>query len=94
MYLATNVSISFSALNVSREMEPRCRVLLDVVNGHLADHDYFADEYSIADMMVIGRIGNFRFDFIELGDYPSLCGWRDRMMERPAVRKAAEMKIV
>lgn len=94
MYLATNVSIGFSALNVSREMEPRCRDLLDVVDGHLAGHDYFADEYSIADMMVIGRFGNFRFNFIDLGDYPNLCRWRDRLMERPAVRKAAEMKIV
>ena len=42
MYLATNVSISFSALNVTREMEPQCRKLLDVLNGHLADNGYFA----------------------------------------------------
>lgn len=94
MYLATNVSISFSALNVTREMEAQCRKLLDVVNGHLADHDYFAGEYSIADMMVIGRFGDFRFDYIDLSEYPNLCRWRDRMMERPAVRKAAEMNIL
>jgi len=93
-YLATNVSISFSALNVTREMADQCRTLLGEVNNHLANNDYFAGDYSIADMMVIGRFGDFRFDYIDLNDYPSLCRWRDRVMERAAVRKAMEMKIV
>ena len=94
MYQATNVAISFSALNVTREMEPQCRSLLDVLNNHLADHDFFAGNYSIADMMSIGRFGDFRFDYIDLNDYPNVCRWRDRMLERPAVRKAMEMAIV
>jgi GST-like protein len=94
MYGATNVAISFSALNVTREMEPQCRALLNELNNHLADNDYFAGDYSIADMMSIGRFGDFRFDYIDLDEYPNLCRWRDRLMERPAVRKAMEMKIV
>ena len=94
MYQATNVAISFSALNVTRDMEQQCRTLLDVLNNHLADNDYFAGEYSIADMMSIGRIGDFKFDYIDLDEYPNLCHWRDRLMDRPAVRKAMEMKIV
>jgi GST-like protein len=94
MYQATNVAISFSALNVTREMEQQCRTLLDELNKHLADHDYFAEEYSVADMMSIGRFGDFRFDFIDLDDYPNVCRWRDRLLDRPAVRKAMEMKIV
>ena len=94
MYQATNVAISFSALNVTREMEAQCRKLLDVLNNHLADHDYFAGDYSVADMMSIGRFGDFRFDYIDLEDYPHVCRWRDRVLERPAVRKAMDMKIV
>ena len=93
MYQATNVAISFSALNVSRDMEPQCRDLLAVLEAHLATHDYFAGEYSIADMMSIGRFGAFGFDFIDLNDYPNLCKWRDRMLARPAVAKSIEMKI-
>ena len=93
-YLATNVSISFSALNVTREMEEQCRKLLGEMDKHLAGHDYFAGDYSIADMMAIGRFGDFRFDYIDLNEFPNVCRWRDRMMERPAVRKAVEMPIV
>ncbi len=94
MYQATNVAISFSALNVTRDMEQQCRDLLDVLNNHLADYDYFAGDYSIADMMSIGRFGAFKFDYIDLDDYPNICRWRDRLMDRPAVRKATEMAIV
>jgi GST-like protein len=94
MYQATNVAISFSALNVTRDMEPQCRTLLGVLDTHLATCDYFAGEYSIADMMSIGRFGDFRFDYIDLGDYPNLCRWRDRVLARPAVSKAMELKIV
>jgi len=64
-----------------------------VLEAHLANHDYFADDYSIADMMSIGRFGAFGFDFIDLNEYPNLCKWRDRMLARPAVAKSMEMKI-
>ena len=85
--------ISFSALNVTRDLEKQCRDLLAVLDNHLATHDYFAGDYSIADMMSIGRFGAFGFDFIDLNDYPNLCRWRDRVLERPAVRKAMDMPI-
>ncbi len=93
MYNATNVAISFSALNVTREMEQQCRNLLTVMESQLTDHDYFASEYSIADMMSIGRFGDFRFDYIDLNEFPGVCRWRDRVLDRPAVRKAFEMAI-
>lgn len=93
MYQATNVAISFSALNVTRDMEKQCRDLLAVLDAHLATRDYFAGGYSIADMMSIGRFGAFGFDFIDLNEYPNLCRWRDRVLERPSVRKAMDMPI-
>ena len=67
-YLATNVSVSFSNLNHARDLEEQCRNLLNSINNHLAENKYFAGEYSIADMMVVGRFGAFGFDFINLND--------------------------
>ena len=92
-YLATNVSISFSNLNHTRELENQCRELLEILDNHLATNKFFAGDYSIADMMVIGRFGDFRFDFIDLKEYSNLIRWRDQLMARPAVKKAIEMPI-
>ena len=92
-YLATNVSVSFSNLNHARDLEEQCRNLLDSVDNHLAENKFFAGEYSIADMMVIGRFGAFGFDFINLNDYPNLVRWVDLMMARPAVKKSMEITI-
>ena len=92
-YLATNVSVSFSNLNHARDLEEQCRNLLDSIDNHLAENKYFAGEYSIADMMVIGRFGAFGFDFINLNDYPNLVRWVDLMMARPAVKKSMEITI-
>ena len=92
-YLATNVSTSFSNLNHTRELENQCRELLEILDNHLATNKFFAGDYSIADMMVIGRFGDFRFDFIDLKEYSNLIRWRDQLMARPAVKKAIEMPI-
>jgi GST-like protein len=92
-FLATNVSVSFSNLNHARDLEGQCRTLLDSVNNHLAEHEYFAGDYSIADMMVIGRFGAFGFDYIDLNDYPNLVRWIDVMMARPAVKRSMEIPI-
>ena len=92
-YLATNVSVSFSNLNHARDLEEQCRNLLNSINNHLAENKYFAGEYSIADMMVVGRFGAFGFDFINLNDYPNLMRWVGVMMTRPAVKKSMEITI-
>ena len=92
-FLATNVSVSFSNLNHARDLEGQCRTLLDSMNNHLADNEYFAGEYSIADMMAIGRFGAFGFDFIDLDDYPNLIRWVHMMMARPAVKRSIEIPI-
>tara|TARA_Y100001934_G_C12218323_1_gene709490 strand:+ start:393 stop:977 length:585 start_codon:yes stop_codon:yes gene_type:complete len=92
-YLATNVSVSFSNLNHARDLEKQCRALLEAINSHLSTNEFFAGDYSIADMMVIGRFGDFGFDFIDLNEYPNLVRWIDIMMARPAVKKSIELPI-
>jgi len=92
-YLATNVSVSFSNLNHAQDLEGQCRLLLKKMDRHLENNQYFAVEYSIADMMVIGRFGTFGFKFIDLDEYRHLTRWVKLMMQRPAVKKSMEIPI-
>lgn len=61
--------------------------LLGVLNKRLADRDYIAGPYSIADMMswpwviLAGNMGQ------NLDDFPTLNAWRNRVGERPAAQK-------
>ena len=91
---ATNVAITFSALNRAPVLESRCRDLLEAMNTHLADNEYFAGDYSIADMVPISRFWGFKFDAIDLGEYPNVVRWRDQLVTRPAIRHAMEVPIV
>jgi glutathione S-transferase len=54
-----------------------------------------ADSYSLADIAMIpfiDRIKNLRPEFLSERDYPSLCGWYDRMRARPAFEQAFNFK--
>ncbi len=90
---ATNVAITFSALNRAPVLETRCRDLLDAMNNHLADNEYFAGDYSIADMVPITRFAKFKVDAIDLNEYPPVVRWRDQLITRPAIRHAMEVAI-
>ena len=67
---------------------------LDVMDRHLADHDYFAGAYSIADMaiwawygqLVLGRLydaGNF----LDVKSYKNVLRWAEAIDARPAVQR-------
>jgi glutathione S-transferase len=90
---ATNVAITFSAFNRAPVLESRCRDLLEAMNTHLADHEFFAGNYSVADMVPITRFWDFKFDAFDLDDYPHIQRWRAQLVERPAVRHAMEVSI-
>ncbi len=68
----------------------------DVLDRHLADHDYLAgDSYTIADMAVWpwygavakGHAYGDAAEFLALNDYTNVIRWTDRIAERPAVRR-------
>lgn len=68
----------------------RLAVTAGALERHLADHDtLLASGFSAADCM-LGF--NFRalFRFLPEADYPGLAAYRDRMMARPAYRRAEE----
>ncbi|KAJ03752.1 glutathione-dependent disulfide-bond oxidoreductase [Sulfitobacter mediterraneus] len=67
---------------------------LDVMDRHLADHDYFGGEYSIADMaiwswygqLVLGRLYNAA-EFLDVTSYKNVLRWAEAIDARPAVKR-------
>jgi GSH-dependent disulfide-bond oxidoreductase len=61
--------------------------LYGVMDRRLAERDYLADAYSIADMASIGWVVPHERQGQSLDDFPSLKRWFERLKERPAVQK-------
>lgn len=61
--------------------------LYGVLNKQLADRDYIAGDYSIADMASYPWIVPHEQHKQVIGDFPALKRWFDRMATRPAVQK-------
>ena len=67
---------------------------LDVMDKHLAEHEYFADEYSIADMaiwswygqLVLGRLYSAA-EFLDVSSYKNVMRWAEAIDARPAVTR-------
>ena len=59
--------------------------LYGVLNKRLADRDYLAGEYSIADIACIGWVRPHRNQGQDLEDFPNLKRWFETVMARPAV---------
>ncbi len=65
--------------------------LYEVMDGRLADHEYLADIYSIADIACIGWIIPHERQGQSLDDFPNLKRWFGAVMERPAVKTGIEV---
>ncbi|MEM1365632.1 MAG: glutathione binding-like protein, partial [Pseudomonadota bacterium] len=61
--------------------------LYGVMNKRLADRDYLAGDYSIADMACIGWVVPYERQGQDLNDFPNLKAWFERVKARPAVEK-------
>lgn len=62
--------------------------LYGVLNKHLKDRDYIADEYSIADMACYPWIVSHERQGQDLNDFPHLKRWYDSIAQRPATERA------
>jgi GST-like protein len=67
---------------------------LDVLDQHLAAHEFIADEYSIADMAIWPWYGALAKgllyeggEFLSVQDYLNVQRWTDAIAERPAVKR-------
>lgn len=61
--------------------------LYGVMNKRLADRDYLAGDYSIADMACIGWVIPYKNQGQDLDDFPHLKAWFERLHQRPALLK-------
>ena len=62
------------------------RRLYKVLDGHLARHEYLADEYSIADMATYPWAARHEWHKVDLNEFPSVKRWFDAIGARPAVQ--------
>ena len=59
-----------------------------MLNGQLADRDYIAGEYSIADIACWPWVVPHERQGQSLDDFPHIAAWFARVGERPAVQRA------
>jgi len=64
--------------------------LYGVMNKRLADHDYLAGDYSIADMACYPWVVPWERQGQKISDFPHLKRWLEAIAKRPAVVKAYE----
>ena len=66
------------------------RDMLGTLDTHLADNEYFAGGYSIADMSMFPDVHLHGVNDVGLGDYPNVKRWHDAIDARPATKRAWE----
>ena len=95
MFHATNVLWTLRQLPIGGdpEIEKDAVNQLDAMNRHLKGRTWFADEYSVADIIPYTRINSFKHERVKLSDYPNVAQWAERVAERPAVQTAMGLKF-
>ena len=61
--------------------------LYGVMNGHLGKHEFFASEYSIADIATYPWVARHEWHRVDLAEFPNVKRWYDAIGKRPAVQK-------
>lgn len=67
------------------------RRLYGVLDARLADHEYLADAYSIADIANYPWVARHEWHKTDLNDFPNVKRWFDAISARPAVQRG--MKV-
>jgi len=65
--------------------------LYGVFNRRLEGRDFVVDDYSIADMAIIGWALGHEGQQIDINEHPNVKKWIDRMLARPAVKAGLEV---
>jgi len=61
--------------------------LYAVMEKHLASHEFFVNEYSIADIATYPWVGRYERHQVNLNDFPNVKRWFDAITARPAVQR-------
>jgi GST-like protein len=67
--------------------------LYGVLNRRLAQNEYVAGEYTIADMAIWPWISRFGYQEIDLNSYPNIARWYRQIAARPAVQKGYHVPV-
>jgi GST-like protein len=67
--------------------------LYGVMDKRLADRDYLAGDYSIADIACIGWAKGWEKQGQDIAEFPHLKAWLDRMLAKPAVQRGLEVGV-
>ena len=67
------------------------RRLFEVLDGHLAQHEWLAGDYSIADIANWAWVRTHRWSGVPIDDLPHLQRWVEAIRARPAVQKGILM---
>ncbi len=95
MFHATNVLAVFGVLGRVNDpsFETGAKNQLATMDKHLAGREWFADDYSLADIIPYTRLAGVKHETVRTADYPNVQAWLDRVGARPAVRKAMDQKF-
>jgi glutathione S-transferase/GST-like protein len=64
--------------------------LFTVLDSHLANNEYLAGDYSIADIANWAWVRTHRWSGVDIDDLPHLKRWRDAIRARPAAQRGIE----
>ena len=67
------------------------RRIYGVLDKRLADHEYLADDYSIADIATWPWISRWDWQTMDLNEYPNLKRWFLTIAARPAVQRGFDV---
>jgi GSH-dependent disulfide-bond oxidoreductase len=67
------------------------RRLLEVLDTRLADHEYLAGDYSIADIASWSWVRGYKWSGVSIDGLDHLERWLDVIAERPAVRRGIDV---
>ena len=67
--------------------------LYGVMDRRLADHEFFANDISIADFAILGWAWRHPRHKVNLADYPNVKRWYETMMARPGVQRGFASKL-
>ncbi|MFL2553078.1 MAG: glutathione S-transferase family protein [Candidatus Rariloculaceae bacterium] len=68
-----------------------CRRLFEVLDSHLSDREWLADDFSIADIANWCWVRTYKWSGVSREGLPHLKRWMDTMKERPALRRGVEV---
>jgi GSH-dependent disulfide-bond oxidoreductase len=67
--------------------------LYGVMNARLADRDFIAGKYSIADMALVGWVNGWERQGQDINQFPHLKRWLETMKARPAVKRGMALGL-